>query len=305
MVGFRYHLVSLVAVFLALAVGLVLGATELSGVATDSLRTQVTQLTAQRRALQGDAAALRAQVRSGDEVAAALGPRAVSGVLTGHTVVLVGAPQTDGDVTDAVQKMLRAGGATVTGRVQLAADLVDPRRAADVRSFVTGGGQPAGFRLPETDDAGVLGAALLSYALVRRGAPPDQAAVSQVLSGFAALQMLRLESGTVTPADFAVVVASATAANADAGRALGQVAGALGRGGLGAVVAGTAATTGPDGLLGIVRADTDLAAVVSTVDDAGTAAGQVGTVFALARAGAGKVGQYGRHGHVDAPFPPT
>jgi Copper transport outer membrane protein, MctB len=305
MVGFRYHLVSLVAVFLALAVGLVLGATALSGVSTDNLRGQVTQLSAERRTLQGDAQSLRAQVRSGDEVAAALGPRAVAGALRGHTVVLVGAPQTDGDVTDAVQKMLQAAGARVTGRVQLATDLVDPRRSADVRSFVTGGGQPAGFRLPETDDAGVLGAALLSYALVRKGDPPDQASVSQVLAGFAALQMLRLESGTVTPAEYAVVVASARVAGADAGRALGHVAGALGRGGHGAVVAGTAAATGPDGLLGVVRADTDLAAAVSTVDDAGTAAGQVGTVFALLQAAAGKVGQYGRSGHVDAPFPPT
>jgi Copper transport outer membrane protein, MctB len=303
MVGFRYHLVSLVAVFLALAVGLVLGATGLSGVSTDGLHTRVNQLTAERRTLQGQVGTLRGQVAAGDGVAAALGPRAVAGALAGRTVVLVGAPRTGGDVTDAVQKMLQAAGARVTGRVQLAADLVDPRRASDVRAFVTGGGQPAGFRLPETDDAGVLGAALLSYALVRKGAAADQASVSQVLSGFAALQMLRLESATVAPAEYAVLVASATVAGA--GRALGQIAGALGRGGRGVVVAGTAAATGPDGLLGIVRADPDLAAVVATVDDAGTAAGQVGTVFALARAGAGKIGQYGRSGHVDAPFPPT
>ena len=39
MIDFRYHLVSIVAVFLALAIGIVLGSTELQGNTIDVLRT--------------------------------------------------------------------------------------------------------------------------------------------------------------------------------------------------------------------------------------------------------------------------
>ena len=38
MIDFRYHLVSIVAVFLALAIGIVLGSTELQGTTIDALR---------------------------------------------------------------------------------------------------------------------------------------------------------------------------------------------------------------------------------------------------------------------------
>ena len=38
MIDFRYHLVSIVAVFLALAIGIVLGSTELQGDTIDALR---------------------------------------------------------------------------------------------------------------------------------------------------------------------------------------------------------------------------------------------------------------------------
>jgi hypothetical protein len=306
-ISFRYHLVSLVAVLLALALGLVLGATQLSGAVLDDLRAQVKQGGAQRQALAGQTRLLAGQVRDADAVTAALAPRIVAGTLRGTRVVLVGTPQADASISDGVQKILEQAGARVTGRVRVTDDYADPRRAADLRSFVTSGGQPAGLQLPESDDAGVLGAALLSYVLVHRsGRGAEPAAVSQVLSGLSTLQMLRVESEQVTPADYAVVVTSATVrGGADPGRALGQLVGALDHAGRGVVVAGTAAAAGPAGLVGLVRADGALPTAVSTVDDVQTAAGRVATVFALTQQAAGQAGQYGTAGNADAPFPPT
>jgi hypothetical protein len=306
-IGFRYHLVSLVAVLLALALGLALGATGLSGAVLDDLRGQLKRVSDERRTLQADVRTLRGQVRTGDEVTAALAPRIVAGTLRGVRVVLVAAPQADAGLADGLQQILEQAGARITGRLRLTADFADPRRSADLKSFVTSGGQPAGFQLPESDDAGVLGAALLSYVLVRGAAAgADPAAVSQVLSGFSTLQMLRPESGQVTPADLAVVVAApGRPGGADADRALGQLVAALDRAGKGAVVAGTAAAAGPDGLIGLVRADAALATAVSTVDDVQVAAGRVATVFALSQQASGAAGQYGAAGNADAPFPPT
>jgi hypothetical protein len=242
---------------------------------------------------------------------ATLTPRVVAGALARARVVLVGTPQAGDRLTDAVQKVLEQAGATVTGRVQLTDGYADPQRAADVKSYVTGGGQPAGFQLPESDDAAVLGAALLSYVLVRGGAggpAADQTAVNQVLSGFVSLQMLRTEGGQVSPGDYAVLVAAEPVRGSsvpDRVQALGQLAAALDHRGKGALIAGTAGTTGPDGLVGAVRADAGLSGAVSTVDDADTAAGRVAAVFALAEQGRGRSGQYGSAGSAQAALPPT
>ena len=45
MINFRYHVVSLTAVFLALAIGLVVGTAALNGPVADSLRGQVSRST--------------------------------------------------------------------------------------------------------------------------------------------------------------------------------------------------------------------------------------------------------------------
>jgi len=51
-IDFRYHLVSLIAVFLAVALGIVIGTTQLNGPLTDNLQGQVTALQADKRSLE-------------------------------------------------------------------------------------------------------------------------------------------------------------------------------------------------------------------------------------------------------------
>jgi len=309
-IDFRYHLVSLVAVFLALAVGVLLGTTQLNGAVLDDLRGQVRAVTEDKRDLQADLRALQGQTRSDDVVTAALAPKVVAGTLRDAKVVLVATAQAADGTSDGVQKVLEQAGAKVTGRVQLTEDYSDPRRAADVKSFVAGGGQPAGFQLPESEDAGVLSGALLSYALLGgRGGDPDAATTNEVLSGFASLRMLRVDSPQVTAADLAVVVTSGPVRGVDPAarvRTLTDLVSALDGAGRGAVVAGTAAAAaGPDGLVAAVRADRGLASGVSTVDDADRAVGLVASVFALAQQSAGRTGQYGTAKGAEAAFPPT
>lgn len=310
MIDFRYHLVSLVAVFLALAVGVLLGTTQLNGAVLDDLRGQVRGLTDDKRDLQADLRALQGQTRTDDVVTAALAPKVVAGTLRGAKVVLVATAQAADGTSDGVQKVLEQAGAKVTGRVQLAEDYSDPRRAADLKSFVSGGGQPAGFQLPESEDAGVLAGTLLSYALLGgKSGDPDAAATNEVLSGFGSLRMLRVDSAQVTAADLAVVVTSGPVRGSDPAARVGTLTAlvsALDGAGRGAVVAGTAAAAaGPDGLVAAVRTDRGLASGVSTVDHADRAVGQVASVFALAQQSAGRAGQYGTARGAEAPFPPT
>jgi hypothetical protein len=308
-IDFRYHVVSLAAVFLALAVGVLLGTTQLSGAVSDDLRAQVRQLDSDKHDLQTELRTMQGRAKSDDTVTAALAPRLVAGALRDATVVLVATPQAADSTEDGVQQALEQAGARVTGRVQLTDDYADPRRAADAKAYVTGGGQPAGFQLPESEDAGVLSGALLSYALLgTRKDDPTPAVTSEVLAGFGSLRMLRVDSAQVTAADLAVVVTSGPVRGEDpAGRlrTLGDLVSALDGAGRGAVVAGTAASAGKDGLVAAVRADSGLASAVSTVDHADRPVGQLAAVFALAQQGAGRSGQYGTAAGAEAPFPPT
>lgn len=309
MIDFRYHVVSLAAVFLALALGVLLGVTQLSGAVSDDLRGQVSRLDTDKRDLQGELRTLQGRAKSDDTVTAALAPKLVAGMLRDAKVVLVATPQAADTTVEGVQQAVEQAGGKVTGRVQLTDDYTDPRRAADAKAYVAGGGQPAGFQLPESEDAGVLSGALLAYGLLgTRDRDPAAAVTSEVVAGFASLRMLRVDSARVTPADLAVVVTSGPAAGEDPAarlQTLGDLVSALDGAGRGTVVAGTPAAAGKDGLVGAVRADSGLASAVSTVDHADRPVGQVAAVFALAQQGAGRSGQYGTASGADAPFPPT
>jgi hypothetical protein len=313
-INFRYHLVSLVAVFLALTVGVVLGTVAMNGPVLSGLRTQVADLTAQRASGQRDVRDLRQRLARDNEFAAMVAPKVVAGRLKGRTVVLVAAENAGAAEKDAVQRVLQSAGARVTGRLQLMAGYADPRRAAELRAYATGDSLPAGFQLPESGEASVLGAALLSYLLVGQHGGADRPApkdvtpkdVTQVLTGLASLQLVHVDSSDVAPADCAVLVTAgqfAGAAAADRVRAVTDLAEALGRAGRGIVVAGDSASAGGNGVLGQIRADRSLAAGVSTVDNADTAAGQIATVYAVAEQAAGRSGQYGQAANADATFP--
>jgi hypothetical protein len=308
-INFRYHLVSLVAVFLALAVGVVVGAA-LNGPVLAGLKGQVSDLERSSSALRQDNQVLRGQLRSGDSFAAGIAPQAVSGRLAGRSVVIVAGADVAGPLEDAVRTMLLRSGATVTGQLQLTAGYSDPQRAAELRSYVTGDSMPAGFRLPESEDVSVLGSALLSYLLLGQGhARPDARDVTQVVTGLATLRMVYLDSRGIAPADCAVLVVAGQPSGPDAAsrlQAMTDLASALARGGHGAVVVGDRAAAGSGGVLGRIRADRRLAATVSTVDGVDSAAGQVAMVYALAgraAGNAGKAGQYGTAGNAQAVLP--
>lgn len=308
MIDFRYHLVSLISVFLALALGIVVGTTKLNGTVLDGLRGQVNSLKNDKHTLQTDERSLQQRLRNGDRFATEVGPLVVSGVLSGASVVIVSTTGADSGVKSGLQRMLEASGATIAGRVQLTEDYTDPRRADDLQNFVDGT-QPPGFQRPETDDAGQLAGALLSYVLLDRphsDSHPSEVDVSQVLSGFSGMNMLRLESTQVKPADYAVLVTGAPAGDTTApsrARMLTSLAAALDSQGKGVLVTGNAASAADDGVIGQIRADDTLVSKVSTVDDMDTAVGQVAAVFALDEQGHGHAGQYGLADNAQDAFP--
>ena len=309
MIDFRYHIVSLVAVFLAIALGIVIGTTALNGRVLDDLEDQVTGLQEDKRNLEDTTQALQTQLETGDQFEEAVGPTLVADTLTGRSVVLL----VDGDVADdaveAVEALLDQAGATLTGTIELNDAYTDPANDAALQSYVTGPGKPAGVTLPETDDTGELVGSVLAQVLVNPpgSSPPDSAQLSSVLAGLAQLEVLTQASPSVQPADSVVLLTSGARDGDDAQTRLDTLVDlvtALDSAGSGAVVAGDAASAGENGLVGAIRADTDVSALVSTVDNLEAAAGRISTVLALSAEGEGTSGRYGT-GENTQPVPPV
>jgi hypothetical protein len=308
-IDFRYHLVSLIAVFLAVALGIVIGTTQLNGPVLSNLQGQVKSLQSDKRTLESNTRTLQTRVDGSESFAQAVGPALVHGSLPGGRVLLVIAD--DGvaqQSVDGISALVAKAGGTVTGAIRLQPGYSDPATAASLQSYVTGPGLPA-LTLPKVADTGQLVASLLAQVLLEKGGrtPPTAADISSVLAGLSALKVVQQDSPSVTPSDYAVVLTSGAMTGPDAGTRLGTVVDlvtALDAAGSGTVVAGDAASTAPTGLVGAIRAAPALSAAVSTVDNAGSPAGWISAVLALGPEAKGTSGKYGT-GQDTQPVPPV
>jgi hypothetical protein len=311
-IDFRYHLVSLIAVFLAVALGIVIGTTALNQPILNDIENQVSALEQDKRHLEDTTQQMQTQLDSADAFEQAVAPALVDGSLAGRRVLLV---QTNEEVApetvDQVSALVGQAGGTVSGTVLLKSAFSDPSSASALQGYVTGGGLPAGVQLPPgTDDAGKLVGSLMAQVLMvpaSGAAAPDTTAVSSVLAGLTALDVLSVESDSVTPADYAIVLTGGAfngAGAADRNGTLVDLVTALDSAGSGAVVAGDAGSADGAGLVGAIRTDPALSAAVSTVDNISAAAGQISAVLALGREGEGTSGKYGT-GEDTQPVPPV
>jgi hypothetical protein len=300
-ISFRYHLVSIVAVFLSLGLGIVVGTTALSGPITTDLRHQLNDTKKQRDALAEQVKTLQTRVDDAGQFASTYGAQLVAGSLTGKSVMLVVLPGVTSGMQSGASKQIAAGGAKVSGVVTVTKNYLDERLGSGINSLATGPSHPVGLTLPETSDSGQLGGALLAYVLLGKGQKTD---LTQVLGGFSALHMVSVDGSAITPSNLIVVLARGTLKPKDYGASTElALVSALSRAGGKVVVAGdpTSATVG--GLVASVRSSAADRGTSSTVDNADSAFGQVSAVLALSAAAKGQNGQYGTEQGADALFP--
>jgi hypothetical protein len=310
-IDFRYHLVSLIAVFLAVALGIVIGTTQLNEPILQDIESQVTALEQDKRALEDQTQQLQTQLDTSEAFEQAVAPALVDGALADRSVLFVLTNEAvAADTVEQLTALVDEAGGSVSGTIRLQPEFSDPSSEAALQSYVTGpGGLPAGINLPETDDTGQLVGGLLGGVLMvpSDGEAADPAAVSSVLAGLSALDVLTQESSSVGPADYAVVLTAGAFEGddaADRNATLTELVTALDSAGSGAVVAGDGAAAGQTGLVGVLRGDPSTSAAVSTVDNVPTAAGRISTVLALGREGQGTSGKYGT-GEDTQPVPPV
>lgn len=292
MMSLRYHLVSLTAVVLALALGVVLGASALSGRVLGAVTTDRDDLAARVQELEGTRTALDTRLQSTERLLGASAPAAVAGTLPGSAVALVATADADPSDVGAVASLVADAGARVTGRLALTDAATAPDRADALRALVPRL-LPAGAQLPTTTDTGDLTGSLLGSLIAAR--PGDRSArasgpeAQTALSGLAEAGYLRLDAPLDPAPAQLVVLVTGGAADPGRDRTVARLAGALDRVGAGAVLAGR---TGAGGVA-VARADAALSSGLSTVDGLETPGARVASVLALREQAAGRAGAYG------------
>lgn len=307
MISMRYHIVSLAAIFLALALGIVLGSTKLSGPILSGLQTDKSSLSAQNDQLSSQNQQLQNRVTGDTKFADSVGALAVRGTLPNANVVLITTADADPSDRDAVVSLLSRAGAKVTAQLQVTAQFTDPQHASDLRSLAAKS-LPAGAQLPDSQKTGViagafLGSVLLTDAKGNSAVKPDDATAA--LTALATSGFIQA-SGQLAPGRLVVILTGGAVtggSEADRAAVIADMAAQLKQSAGGVVLAGRQGSEGANGSVGVVRSDTASAAAVTTVDNVDTGTGRLAAVLGLVEQNGGGVGRYGFGGNAQAQAP--
>lgn len=317
MIDFRYHLVSLIAVFLALAVGIVLGAGPLRDTIAETLTGQVQDLREDRERLRAELETAQGDVNERSTYLEESAPVLLAGALTDQRVAVVTLPGTDAADVEAIREGLVQAGAQVVGQVAVTEAWTDPESQSFRQTFA---GQLAGYLDPApADDASTEDVMGLALGAALTGATGDalseNATTLMDLLTSADAPLVSVDEEIAGPAD-ATVLVGPRAAQPPAGEPDPQetqtatdalashvaLAEGLAGSGRGSVTVGAAA--GDLDLVGAVRADDQAREVVTTVDSVGEVTATLSTPLALAVSISGSTDAYGFQNGAEQPVPP-
>jgi hypothetical protein len=315
-IDFRYHLVSIIAVFLALAVGLLVGVTALPGESIKVLQRAQRVAEADNKTLSAANKQLSQQVAADQALAQAGSQRLLGGLLPGRKVVLIVAPNASSSQVNGIITAVGQAGGTVTGQIDLTQQFVQTAgpQEASLTQLAQTLAPRAGVTLPaqvpsqevagQQDAAQVIAASVLTKDAAAGGL--STATAGAILTGFTQGGYLNVKttSGAATPATATLaVVITASGAPPLPGfesQALVAVTQEINAAASATVMAGPVSAIGSTSP---IQLESSAANPVSTVDNADTASGQIMVVQALRLSLDGKSAQsYGIESG-DAPSP--
>jgi len=295
-INFRYHVVSLTAVFLALAIGLVVGTAALNGPVSENLRNQLAALNKDNNVRREQVNKLNDEVNRGQDFATQIAPMVLGGKLTGRKLSVVALPGAE-DAAKGVVSMLNVAGATITSRIEVEEKFFDPNFVNELLDLADQASQPSisSANLPQNSDGVETASALLALTVLQGAtSTPASDDVTAVLAAFTQPGYVTVEDGAVGGAEAIVLVAGVPATDKDAekkSRYAVTMADQFSKN-RPLVVAGDEA--GEGNLVSGVRNDPTLVQKISTVDNVSTVQGQVATALVtVERLVQNKVGQYG------------
>ncbi|MGV9810177.1 copper transporter [Micromonospora chersina] len=299
MINFRYHVVSLTAVFLALAIGLVVGTAALNGPVADSLKERVNGLSKDNSLMRQSVNNLQKELDMEEDFAAEMAQVVLPGKLSGRRVLVLSLPS-GRDHTEGVVKMLQVAGANVTGRIDVQDKFVNPDSNNNLLELAVTAARPNSVPtsgLPGNGHGVETSSALLASVLLDR--PQGQPAVTDadrraVVQQYVTSGYLTSENKISGAAEAVVLVSGQPYVDkfsAEKDESVVKIAEQFDRTGA-IVVAGMGSAGG--NVVSVVRGDPVLAQTISTVDNANTVQGQLVTSLAMVQQlTEKKAGQYG------------
>ncbi len=299
MLNLRYHVVSLVAVFLALGIGVIMGATVIDRVTVDQLRSRLDSVEGSVRQTRRDNDRLTNQIHTWERFADQGRAELLAGQLKGMPVMFVAVDGIDRKPVDDLRNQAMAAGATYEGTIWLTdklnlhsqadsnvlantvgiteqvPDVVRATALSRLANVIEGSGDPGGL-IP----------ALRQSGFVDYDAPPTTSSSTTI--AVPALGSLPL------PATRLVLVSGAGARLDDDTMTMPFLT-QLALGGA-PVVAAEAGQDTPGGravFVGLVLSRDETATRVSTVDNIESFIGQAAAVLAVRDLGRDPVGHYG------------
>ena len=283
MISFRYHVVTIVAVFLALGVGVLIGTTVVKQSLIDQLQSKANHAVTTARQLDSEITHLSGELNSQARFIRAIEPALVKDQLTGTQVVMVTMDGVDPSEVDGVRTALDDSGASVVAAIVATTRmaLTDPSARTELASVI---GAPATLSPRQLSQraGGAIGARLTGgapaspqpdllqqlandgFLAIRPASVPDVAHIGGADQSIVLLSGNATATSSVDPSAFLTPLV-ATVLERDATRPV--------------VAAETTQAVSP--FVASVRGDPALDSHLVTVDNADTVEGQVAVVLGL------------------------
>jgi hypothetical protein len=301
-IDFRYHLISIVAVLLALSVGVILGSGLLGEPLLDDIKSNVEGLEDQLDRRRDEIADLTQEASEQRRFAEQAAPHLLAGVLEGVPVVVLELDGVDGDVVSDLRESIGAAGGTVASRIEINERVVlEDQTDRDSLALTLGasiGGDADELRV---ELAQALGDSMAAAATDGRGggssaasAVADLDALLSILADDGFITLDQETEGRPVPLGtaFVVIGGAPDEADYDVASFTSELAAAMTAKGASLVVAETSDSVWE--LVSSVLDAGELRDTVVTSFGVEDVVGRTATVMGLAHAIDGEVGHYGR-----------
>ncbi|MGI8984681.1 MAG: copper transporter [Acidimicrobiales bacterium] len=298
MINLRYHIVSIVAVFLALGLGIVMGSTVIDRVTVDALNNNLDTVRRSVNDIRDENRRLADQIKRGQDFAVTTRDELLRGHLRNIPVMVVAVAGIDRRPVDELRQALAGAQATLEGTIWFTAKM-RLANEGDVRALATA------LDLPVSTPEVVRRQALAKVAAARDAATAEASPLAALqIAGFITYETPPLSTSTTTSVPLSLsalplantrylVVSGAGAEVGDDVVAVPLVqAYSQATSRVVAAESGVNTDGGRAVFVGLLRGDA-LAARISTVDNIESAMGQTAVVLALEDLGVPRFGHYG------------
>jgi hypothetical protein len=298
-IDFRYHLISLVAVFLALGLGILMGTVVLNDALVDSLKADINDVRKHNTGLEEEIGRQDRRIDAANAFADEAAPWLTEGALTGRVIVMVQLEGTDGDTLGSVRDAIEDAGGEVPTTIVLSDGFglqgqIEKDQLALILGSSSGAASDLRFEVGQE-----LGKRLADAAAEAPTAARPQDVAQEKLRDLlrdlenADLVSVDARDDGIVPSNamFLVLGGNASGRVYDPTGLVASMVADLSSRGAPTLVAEPAESQW--GLVPAVREDPEAGTRVATVDQADTVEGRVAVVLGLQRAFAGSTDHYG------------